>query len=1223
MSGAVGTAVPKRDAGHATTPQESDAAPAGRRVSPLATLSAGGPAGAAGSTTALYLLGVLAAVRAAGLVLLAQALALGIGSLAAGSLDVRGVLLQGILGAGLRTIAAWGQDATAARLALGTRERMREAALLRLLDDGGTTRAAAGSGTGSLAVLLTRGLDGLDKYYTQYLPALITCAVVPLLIGARILASDWVSALIILLTVPLVPVFMVLIGLHTQEHTQQATTALGRLSDHLLELARGLPVLVGLGRAAEQTRALREIADTYTSRTMTTLRTVFLSSLALELISTISVAVVAVFAGVRLIHGDLGLETALIALILAPECYGPLRDVGAAHHASEDGEEAGARVRAVLDAPAAPPEDLPVRVPTADGRAGRPAGIRVEGLTARYDGVLEPVFAGVRFVLEPGTVTALRGPSGSGKSTLMRALAGGAAVPPGLRLEGRVAGLRIGAVAWVPQHPELLMETVRAELALYAGLPAESPILDAQLAAVGAAGLADRRSTELSPGELRRVAVARALLRAQDPSVALLLLDEPTAHVDDDASRAIRAAVTARRTGLTVLLIAHDDETARLASAEVRLGGLSAAGRAPAPTVAFRPTAFPTDLPTAGRPAGRVQHALADPDAAGRPAGSGPTERRGTERRPMAPTGTLPDPVDRVPGPAGADRAGGRRPHAPSTSWFRSARDVLGLVRPWDRRFLAAAALGLGASVFAVALTALSGWLIVRAAEQPPILYLLTAIVGVRFFGIGRSVLRYAERLRLHAAVFHRADDTRLRLWTGLLGTGRSWRTIARGSGGIERLVGDIDELRDLSSRALLPFVVSVLTGVAALATTAALHPASLGWQVLAVVAALVVAPAVAVLREQAAGAAAVRLRAQGLERVTGLLRAAPDLRVNGVHRPALAGTRALGAAVAATARRSASAAGASTAVIVAACCTASLGILVGAGDLPADLTAVLVLMQLALIEPFVAGTSAVQHWGPLAAVTRRIVPHLGPAAGWEEDLRRAGAGQGGRPAQSAALRRASIGYEPGHPVVDGLDLELVPARWTGLTGPSGSGKSTVIGALLGFLPLERGTLVVNGEPADDAVTPRIAWCPQESHLFDSSLRSNLQLARPPGDPATDAELDAVLGAVGLTGLVEGVDDGLDAPAGAGGSRLSGGQRQRLAVARALLTRSGVVLLDEPTAHLDADGARSLLGDLRRGLPDTAVLLVTHDPAEAALCDDVVALGPPLHDAPPRGAVGA
>ncbi|MDN4612008.1 thiol reductant ABC exporter subunit CydD [Arthrobacter burdickii] len=1129
-----------------------EARPEARRVSPMAVLRSGGPAGAAGSASAVYLLGVLAAARAGGLVLLAQALALGIASVAAGTLDVRAVLLQGVLGAALRTVAAWGQDATAARLALGVKERLREAALLRVLDDGGTTQAApAGSGQGSLAVLLTRGIDGLDKYYTQYLPALITCAVVPLLVGARILAADWISALIIVLTVPLVPVFMALIGLHTQERTQEAAAALGRLSDHLLELAKGLPVLVGLGRAAEQTRALRDIAGTYTSRTMTTLRTVFLSSLALELISTISVAVVAVFAGVRLIHGDLGLETALVALILAPECYGPLRDVGAAHHASEDGEEAGARVHAVIDAPARPAALPAEQLPAV------PGSIRIERLSARYDGVLAPVFEDVSFVLEPGSVTALRGPSGSGKSTLVRALAGGAAVPAGLRLEGRVTGLDDG-IAWVPQHPQLLMGTVRDELALYGGLPADSPAIEEHLAAVGGAALAFRRSAELSPGELRRVAVARALLSAQDPSVRLLLMDEPTAHVDAEASRAIREAILSRRPGLTVLLIAHDDGTAGVASAEIRLGNGSAGQAAP-----------------------RLPAPQASPSI--------------VAAQPVSP-----------------DQPAPHRRSRDTTSWLCSAREVLALVRPWDRRFLAAAALGLGASVFAVALTALSGWLIVRAAEQPPILYLLTAIVGVRFFGIGRSLLRYEERLWLHRAVFSRADDTRLRLWTGLLQAGRSWRTIARGSGGIERLVGDVDELRDLSSRAVLPVVTAVLTGVAALATTAVLHPASLGWQLVSVGGALVLAPALAVAREQAAGAAGVQVRAEALERVTSLLRAAPDLRVNGAHRTALDATRRLDGRAAAASRRSAAAAGASTAVIVAVCCAASLGILLGATGLPADLTAVLVLMQLALIEPFVAGTSAVQHWGPLSAVARRITPWLGAS-----DDGQAGGQAGGRsgaahtapPVRTVSLEDASVGYEPGRPVVSDVALELRPGRWTGLTGPSGSGKSTLIGALLGFLPLDSGRLVVDGQPATPGEAPRIAWCPQESHLFNSSLRSNLQLARPSGNPATDEELHAAIRAVGLADMVAGLAEGLDAQAGAGGSRLSGGQRQRLAVARALLTRSGVVLLDEPTAHLDADGARSLLADLRSGLPGTAVLLVTHDRNEAALCDEVVALG--------------
>ena len=1150
-----------------------------RRVSPLAALRTGGPAGAAGSTAAVYLLGILAAARALGLVLMAQSLAIGITTVAAGQPDVRAVLIQGVAGAVLRTIAVWGQDATAARLSLGVRERLREAALLRVLDDGGVTQAAtSGSGQGSLAVLFTRGLDGLDAYYTQYLPALMTCAVVPLLVGARILAADWVSALIIVLTVPLVPVFMVLIGLHTQERTQQASAALGRLSDHLLELARGMPVLVGLGRAGEQTRALRDISGDYSLRTMTTLRTVFLSSLALELISTISVAVVAVFAGVRLIDGDLGLETALIALILAPECYGPLRDVGAAHHASEDGEESGAQARAVIDAPRAT-MDHSVLPNGAGLEANGSAVVVLANVTARYEGVLAPVVDDVSFRLAPGSVTALRGPSGSGKSTLMHILAGTAAWPPGLQVEGTVAGPGDGSIAWVPQHPKLIAPTVRAELALYGRRQQNDPAIMVMLATVGAAELADRRTGELSPGELRRVAVARALLRAQDPAVRLVLLDEPTAHVDHASSAAICAAIATRRPGLTVLLIAHDDDTAAVADTEVRFGA------EPHDMVL---SATPTPTARAGAPAVRPPVAVGTPAAA-------------AVVPPFAGSFSSPTPAEIT------------ATQLPLTVWLRSVRDVLTLVRPWDRRFVAATLLGLGSAVFAVALTALSGWLIVRASQQPPILYLLTAIVGVRFFGIGRSLLRYEERLWIHRAVFYRADETRLRLWTGLLRAGQSWRTLARGSGGIERLVGDIEELRDLSARAFSPFITAVLTGVAALVTTSVLHPTSMSWQALAVVGSVIIAPIIAVLREQAAGAAAVQLRADALGRVARLLHAAPDLRVNAAHNAALEATRQVERRLALAARRSAAAAGLSTAVVVAACSTASLGILVTAQGLPAEILAVLVLLQLALIEPFAAGTSAVRHWGPLALVVRRLRPSLDMSRSWERDLDldHHPEGRDIAPVMTLALEEAAIGYEQGKPVVVGVDLDLIPGRWTGLTGPSGSGKSTVLGALLGFLPLEKGRLMVDGRPAPPLVQPRIAWCPQESYLFTSTLRANLQLARRPGEPATEEELRAAIDTVGLAEMVAGLEDGLDAQAGPGASRLSGGQRQRLAVARALLTRANVIMLDEPTAHLDRDGAQSLLTDLRRGLPATAVLLVTHDAGEAALCEDVVTLGAP------------
>ncbi|WP_299165035.1 thiol reductant ABC exporter subunit CydD [uncultured Arthrobacter sp.] len=1124
-------------------------------------LLARGPAGTSVPAGPIYTLGFLAALKATGLVLVAEAIARGIAALAGGAVPARDLLWLGLAGAVLRAGAAWAQQGTAQRLAQGVKEQLRREALARVLADGGVSNAK--QGTGALSVLLSRGLDGLDKYHTQYLPALITCAVLPLLVGARILTADWVSAVVIVVTIPLIPVFMVLIGWHTQDRTAEARASLDRLSDHLLELAKGLPALVGLGRASAQTRALQDIGAGYSRRTMETLRIAFLSSLALELISTISVAVVAVFVGVRLIHGDVGLEVGLLALILAPECYLPLRDLGAAHHASDDGLEAGRNVRAIIDAPRS---HIAVQGNRRAGNDGASAG--AEHLTLRFDDSEVPVVEDFTFTVVPGAITALRGRSGSGKSTLMGLLAG---MPqPGLKIDGAVTPVE-GPLAWVPQHPEPLTDTVREELRFYADSPLDDEAILAALDAVGGAHLLDRATGELSPGELRRLALARALLRVGH-SGGTLLLDEPTAHVDETTSDLIRSTLGNLRGAVTVVLIAHDDETARLADYTINLGF-------PAETAMRAGTPFP------GHNADRTgEHS--------------PTSDRTRETQPFPPARSE---------PADAD---------PNHSRVQSALQALALVRPWSPRFLAALAFGTGSSAFAVALTALSGWLIVRASEQPPILYLLAAIVGVRFFGIGRSLLRYCERLWLHESILSTADAIRLRLWKALLGRTESWRSLSRGSGGIELLVGDIDELRDTAARAVFPPLTALLTGLAAIATTALLLPAAIGWQVFAVAVGLLAAPAAALLAERSAGAAGIQLRAASLAQTTGLVRASRDVAVNGLTGRALDRLARLEARAARGLHRSSWAAGVGQALVILGCTTAAIAILAGSGGQSAEVVAVVVLLQLGLIEPLALGVTAVQQWAPLGTVTRRLGVHLVPGeAAVHPAIPEIVSGSD---APALALVDAAVGYEPGTTVIEGVSLEVRSGSWTALTGPSGSGKSTLIGALLGFLPLSRGRYLVGALADLDGGSDRdrssellpAAWCPQEGHLFDSSVRANLLLACDPQAPADDDQLWRVLDSVGLADTVRARAGGLDARIGAGGSRLSGGERQRLAVARALLTRAPVLVLDEPTAHLDSDGAARLLRDLRLGLRDRPVLLVTHDRAEALSCDTGVELAP-------------
>ncbi|GAB2751430.1 thiol reductant ABC exporter subunit CydD [Sinomonas soli] len=1120
------------------------------------------------SRRALVLLGVLAAAKAVGLALVAQGVASGLAALAAGAAQ-SGTLSASTLAAAagvlIRAAAEWGTSAVGRWAAVGVKEELRAQLLEAGLggapasaspgdpaDDGAARVASSPAAT---AVLAGRGLDGLDALYTQYLPALVQTAVLPLLVGARILGADWVSALILVLTLPLVPLFMVLIGRHTLEAVAEAQQSLLRLGAHLVELAQGLPVLVGLGRAAEQRRALGELSRAYRSRTMATLRVAFLSALALELISTISVAVVAVFIGIRLVHGDMTLEAGLLALILAPECFQPLRDLGTAHHASEDGAEALRRARARIGAPRGAAllsagsrrdGDVAPGVPEAAG----PSVVRVIGLAVQYDGAAGAV-GPVDFTAPAGCVTVLAGPSGSGKTTVLAAIAGLVRDGAGAAVHGSVHGPDPRRVAWVPQHPQFTQRTVAAELLLYAGAAGEDaapgehgPLVGELLARLGLGGLGAADPAELSPGQQRRVAVARGLARVAD-GADLLLLDEPTAHLDDASAALVERAIAALEGRVTVLLVSHEPRTAALADRTVELAPSSSAASA----------RFRAELPDA--PARRV-----------------------------------------LPAPAAVRRG----------AWLRT---LASLLRPDAGTYARAALAGLGAAAAAVALSTLSGWLIVRASEQPPILYLLTAITGVRFFGIARAVLRYRERLVLHSAVLSTLTVLRERLWTLLSVRGLSARRLLVPGAALEALVGDAESVRDQLPRVLAPITTAVLVAAGALVAVGILLPGQTPVLAAAVAVALVVAPAVARAADRRAAARVQTGRAGLLARMGQALAAGADLRANARDGAVLRSIRSADAALTRLERRGAAAEGLARAVVVAATGTAAaltLGAAQAAGT-PAATAAAVLLLQLALAEPLAAASTAVQQLPALraalvrvAAEERAVQDAVGRRAASPGTSEPGAAGRGA----GLGLRGVTVGWADGPDVLTGLDLTARPGDWVVVAGPSGSGKSTLLALLTGFLAPRAGTAEVAGP---------VAWCPQESHLFDSTVRGNLAVARDRDHAPSDAELEAVLAKVGLLEHVRSLPGGLDARIGSRGAFLSGGQRQRLAVARTLLAGAEVVLLDEPTAHLDPESGLALVAALHEALADRTVVMVTHHATELMPGDVLVRL------AAPQGAV--
>jgi len=1091
----------------------------------------------------LVLLALLGALKALGLILIADAIAAGVVGLIRADSGWHSAVVLGVAGALLRSGVAWGTQVVAERAMIGEKQRIRAELARRLVDD----RAVQTDGgtVGAMTALATRGLDELDKYYTVFLPALVSAATVPLLIGVRILAGDWLSAVVIVVTVPLIPVFMALIGMHTQERVAAASDAMARLSDHLVELARGLPVLVGLGRVEEQTEALRSISDAHRRTSVRTLRTAFLSSLALELVAMISVAVVAVLIGVRLVNGTMPLEVGLLALILAPECFAPFRDIGSAFHASRDGVEALRRVQTVTDA-AAPASGL---------RTRRGSRVRADGLTVRYLRRSVPAVAQLSFDTQPRGITLLHGASGAGKSTVLAALAG--VLPCDADVSGGIVVPDKTRIAYLPQHPHTVGATALDELRVYGAQTATQMLELHALDVLGDLGLRESAETDpalMSPGELRRLAFARVVMRVRG-GAELVLLDEPTAHLDGHSAAIVRRAMAMLADSATIVVASHDPAVHAMADRWVLIGSAG------------------TDMDTAAD--------LSQPSALAAPA---------SERTSHAAT----------PQQTSQLRYGVRHP----------VRELAEFLRPVLPRLIGATLVGATAALFAIALTAVSGWLIVRASEHPPILYLLVAIVGVRFFGIGRGVLRWSERLLSHDAVFAAVTALRVRLWRGLAANGPANRALLTAGSTLDRLVSDADQVRDLVPRVVMPPLVGVVTTAAASVALFWIYPPAGTLMVALTAIGLIAGPLTAMRANRAAAAGASKARSASVRTFAALLGASAELAANGVDAVVRDRVAVLDTRLADADRRGAWSLGIGNALVVFACaCTAVLmmplaSAAVSSGVVTPGLLAVMVLTPLGLIDPLLACVDAAQHWPTLLRVLGRVAD-VTSAAGIDH-------GQGDD--QLDTVRRLEIedlAYRYQHasaPAFSGASAAVERGEWLAVSGPSGSGKSTLLAVLLRYLAPTGGRYILNDTDAASAsgaaVRARIAWCPQDGHLFDSSLRANLLIARGRDDAPSEREMHDALARVGLGDFLTSLPDGLDTGVGSAGGFLSGGQRQRVAVARTLLARSDVVMLDEPTAHLDESAAAALMDDLRTALADKIAVLVTHQPVGVAP-DDV------------------
>ncbi|WMD09860.1 thiol reductant ABC exporter subunit CydD [Streptomyces sp. FXY-T5] len=1054
-----------------------------------------------------------------------------------------------------RALVGWLTELAAHRASSAVKSELRGRLLERSAELGPDW--LSGQRTGSLVALATRGVDALDDYFSRYLPQLGLAVVVPVAVLARIVTEDWVSAAIIVGTLPLIPVFMVLIGWATQSRMDRQWRLLSRLSGHFLDVVAGLPTLKVFGRAKAQAESIRRITGEYRQATMRTLRIAFISSFALELLATISVALVAVTIGMRLVHGEMDLYIGLVILVLAPEAYLPLRQVGAQYHAAAEGLAAAEEIFEVLETP----------VP-ASGSAAVPEGaLSFEGVSVRYQGRVVAAVSNVTFGVQPGETVALVGPSGAGKSTLLSVLLG--FVRPA---EGRV---RVGEVdladadlqqwrsriAWVPQRPHLYAGTI-AENVRLARPGADDDAVRRALRDAGALEFVDalpegvgtvlgEDGAGLSAGQRQRLALARAFL-ADRP---VLLLDEPTAALDGATEAEVVAAVRRLAAGRTVLLVVHRPALLEVVDRVVRLGE-----------------------PETG---------------AASPVASAVARRTGTRADEVG----LPTPAESVEEPTSGDVLARVR----ALSGARRGRLGLALL------------LGSLALASAVGLMATSGWLISRASQQPPVLYLMMAVTATRAFGIGRAVFRYAERLVSHDAVLRMLADTRVAVFRRLERLAPAGLRRVRRGDLLSRLVADVDALQDYWLRWLLPAGAAVVVSAASVGFTAWLLP-----EAGAVLAAGLLAAGVGVplLTGAVARRAEHRLApARGVlaTRVADLLTGTAELTVAGALPARTAQAREADGALTRIASRAATATALGdglTALISGLTVTAAALVgaqAVAAGRLDGVTMAVVVLTPLAAFEAVLGLPLAVQYRQRVRRSAERVYEVLDAPEPVREPERPRQAPASPFPLVVAGLTARHAGQD--RDALAGLDLTLDEGRRIAVVGPSGSGKTTLAQVLLRFLDARAGSYTLAGVDAyglrSDDVRGLVGLCAQDAHLFDSSLRENLLLAR---KDATEEQLRAALGRARLLDWADRLPDGLDTLVGEHGARLSGGQRQRLALARALLADFPVLVLDEPAEHLDLPTADVLTADLLAATAGRTTLLITHRLAGLEAVDEVIVL---------------